>query len=98
MKLDDFISRIEKRPGMYFLEDDVSMIETMIYGYQQAIFSHKLENDTMTFNHDFNDYLYEEYNWSTARGWANAIIDNFPKGERFNIFLKLYKEFRATNA
>lgn len=98
MKLDEFISRLERRPGMYFVDDDVSTIETMIYGYQQATMSHDLKNDSTTFNHDFNEYLHKKHNLSTARGWANALKDRYPKGERFSAFLKLYNEFRTSDA
>lgn len=70
----------------------------MIYGYQQAIISHDLKNDSTTFNHGFNEHLHKKYNWNTARGWANTLKDKYPKGERFSAFLKLYKEFRTSNA
>lgn len=98
MKIDEFIQRIEEKPGMYFSDDDISVIETMIYGYQQAIIIHGLENDSTTFNHDFNEYLHCEYKWNTSYGWAKTLIEKYPKGKRFNAFLKYFKEFRGKNA
>ena len=98
MKIDELISRIEKKPGLFFTDEDISVIESMIYGYHQAVINHKLENDTSTFNHDFNEFIYQKLKWSTARGWANALINNVPKGNRFNTFLKFYKEFQLKNA
>lgn len=97
MKLYEFISRLERRPGMYFVDDDVSTIENMICGYQQAVMSHDIKNDSTTFNKDFNEYLHKKYNWSTATGWANTLKDKYPEGERFSAFLRLYNEFRAIN-
>ena len=82
MKLLDYLSNVQKRPGMYMADGTcLRDLELILSGYGAALHAHDIENDLTRFNKEFGEYVYKETQWSTNRGWAQAITDNSSSAE-----------------
>lgn len=79
---------------MYFIDDNIRDLQTLLAGYNIAINLHNIEDDLMDFNLKFSDYILEKYSWCHNCGWADAIIENNKQNKsNFDIFLKIFDEY-----
>lgn len=82
MKLVEYLSAVKKRPGMYMADGTcLKDLEYQIGGYEAALRQHEIDNDVLGFNPGLREYILKKLQWSSCRGWADAIIQNTSSAE-----------------
>jgi len=89
-----FILEIEKRPGLYIGNTDLTCLCHFLNGYIWA----KLENAENEYfgkwlNDDFRIFLVEKYNDNRTFSWAHLIIANEVDGNSTDTFFRLLHEY-----
>jgi hypothetical protein len=86
---------------MYTNDLNLGIVETMLWGYQHALWRNKLTESyegRVFVNRDFSAWLYETQGWSSSNGFADAISRHMQNREKaFVLFIELVEEFRWSN-
>lgn len=73
-------------------------LELQFWGYEAALQNHKIAEDISGFNAGLREYIFETRKWSTARGWANAVVTNTESAElAVATFFELADEYLNKN-
>ena len=94
----DYLAEIKARPEMYSGDKNLWTIENLLNGYVACLWENNLTEDYegRPFHpREFATWLYEEFGWSGALGFATAIHDHTPDNETaFSTFFDLVEQFR----
>ncbi|MEM9047341.1 MAG: hypothetical protein AAGC92_01360 [Pseudomonadota bacterium] len=97
-----FIDLIQERPGMYIGDKSLRKLETLLWGYCTCLGMNEIkeEYEGRFFDpRDFSDWLYEEFEWSGARGFAISIEENTADADAaWDRFFELLQAFRFGGA
>jgi len=88
----NLLVEIEKRPGLYIGNTDLTCLSHFLGGYCFA----KTEDNSefgKWLNNDFRVFLAERYNDNRTYNWARLIIENEVDGNSTDAFFRLLHEY-----
>ncbi|MEU0540442.1 hypothetical protein ABZ319_11260 [Nocardia sp. NPDC005978] len=94
--LDDLV---RPRPLMWVRGGSLRELETMLFGYSVALQMHSVSEEfAFGPNGPFCRWLFKEFRWGMACGWAWAIEDNLAEGETaMDSFFRLLDQYRGVS-
>lgn len=90
----DWLEGVRARPGMYIANASLRELQTLVYGYYAGLHTHGLVEPVPEMTNHFSTWLYHQKRWSTASGWASAIISNAGAREPLDVFFELVESYR----
>lgn len=91
----DLLNLARQRPSMFVRDWSLAELETMCWGYAEALRRHGIKEFGTTFNERFRVWLWEKFEWGGSRGWAYAINAHSSSPEdAFERFFDLLEQFR----
>lgn len=91
----ELLNLASQKPSMFVRDWSLSELETMCWGYAEALRRHGIKEFGTTFNERFREWLWEKFGWGGSRGWAYAINANSSSPEEaYRHFFELLEQFR----
>ena len=100
----EWLDKIEARPGLYLLEPSFASLTSFIAGFEVALISNHIADDTNPPFSSFDKYVarhleHRSTDEESALGgpsWSRCILEKTGSdAEAFNLFFTLLRQFRA---
>jgi len=99
--LHDQLNNIRMRPAMFFGSKSLKALEGFMYGYDAALWIHKLNEEHYFSSEHFNQWLLHARKVDSIcgiMGWPNYLLEVSENEEKaFDKFFDLYEEFAKLN-